>query len=102
MSGVTDIMGKIPWDLVARAAQAGVSMLRRARSIRHAERLVEAMEQLGRVPHVDVDDIADAVLGSDDEVQHHAELERLRAIRADEPTTQQRVVSATGTLDEGD
>lgn len=95
------VLRDIPWDLLARAASAGVGMVRRARSIRHAERLVEAMEQLGRVPEVDVDAIVDAVVRSDDEGQHQAELERLRRIRADEPTTQHRVVVG-GPLDEGD
>ena len=67
--------------------------------MRHAERLVEAMEELGRVPTVDVDDIADAVLGADEDGQHGAELARLRALRAAEPTAQQRLVPP---LDSGD
>jgi len=55
-------LSAIPWDLIARAAAAGVQAVRRARSIRQAEDLVAALERVGTVPTVDLDRIIERVL----------------------------------------
>lgn len=97
-----DVISEIPWDLALRGAMAFGRMVQRARSIRHAERLVEAIERLAEVPRVDVDRIVEEVTGvvrADSDAQHDAEMERLRALRADEPTKQHRVVPPGGSLD---
>lgn len=100
-----EVISEIPWDLALRGAMAFGRMVQRARSIRHATRLVEAIERLAEVPHVDVDRIVEEVTGltgpfgdpdgtptrstrppADAEAQHAAEVERLRRLRQDEPT----------------
>lgn len=56
-----EILAQIPWDLVQRAGAAGIGLLRRARSLRHAEDLVAWLEQLGVVPEVELDRIVERV-----------------------------------------
>lgn len=58
-----EVISVIPWDVVLRGAMAAGRMIQRARSIRRAVRLVEALERLAEVPQVDVDRIVAEVTG---------------------------------------
>lgn len=58
-----EVISEIPWDVVLRGAMAAGRMIQRARSIRRAVRLVEALERLAEVPQVDVDRIVAEVTG---------------------------------------
>lgn len=85
-------------DLAWQGAQLAYRAIMAARSRGDAEQIVRQLEAWGPAARVDLGPLEATARARIDE-QHEAELERLRALRADEPTTQQRVVHP---LDAGD
>lgn len=55
-------ISKVPWDLIGRMVQASIGALRRARDVKHAESIVEAMERVALVPTINIDELVDRVV----------------------------------------